>query len=98
MLIRFNCRRMIAIFPVGSFPALSLIELLSRPSSNQLDGSGYYVSATIIPDKKVNVIRGHRVIEHDKAITLLRLKKPPQPSAPVSGKLEKETPSYGIDG
>jgi hypothetical protein len=38
----------------------------------------------------VNVIGGHRVIEYDKPITLLRLKKPPQPSAAVSGKLEKK--------
>ena len=74
MLIRFNCCRMIPIFPVGSFPALSLIEFLARPSGNQLDRFGYYVSITIIPDKKMNVIRGHGVIEHAKAVTLLASK------------------------
>jgi hypothetical protein len=81
---------MIAILPVGSLPTLPLIEFLTGPSCDQLDRFGYDASIPIIPDKKVNVITSHGIIEHPKAVTLLGLKKPLEPPTAVSGKLEKE--------
>jgi hypothetical protein len=79
---------MIPIFPVGSFPTLSLVEFLSSPPRNQLDGFGCDVPVTIISDKEVN--GGHGVIENAKAEELLGLKKPLEPPTAVPGKLEKE--------
>jgi hypothetical protein len=51
MPIRFNRCRMITVFPVGTYSTLSQIEFLPRPSRNQLDRFGYYVSITIYPGK-----------------------------------------------
>jgi hypothetical protein len=40
--------------------------------------------------EEVNVIRGHHVVEHTQAITLLCLEKPLEITAAVPGKLEQE--------
>jgi len=44
MFVCFYRRRVIAIFPVGTFSTLPLIEFLAGPARYQLNGFGYRVS------------------------------------------------------
>lgn len=62
--VRLHRRRMITIFPVCPLPILPLIEFLTGPSRNQLNGIGDYVSSPVVSDKKVDVIGRHHVVEH----------------------------------
>ena len=90
MTARFYCCRVITIFPVCPFPVLPLIKLLPGPPGNQLDRVWDDISFANISDEEVNVIRGHHVVEHTQAITLLCLEKPLEITTAVPGKLEQE--------
>ena len=50
MFVCFYRRRMIAIFPVGTFSPLPFIEFLCCPARYQLNRFGYHVSMAIVPD------------------------------------------------
>ncbi len=52
----FHSRRMTAIFPVGAFSILPLVEFLPGPARYQLDGFGYHVSVTLNSDKEMDMV------------------------------------------
>lgn len=86
----FHCRRMISIFPVRSLAILPLIVFLPRSPSYQLDRVRNHLSFADISDQKVDVVRGHHIVEHTQPIALLGLEKPPQVSAPVPDEFQKK--------
>jgi hypothetical protein len=90
MLVGVNGCRMVTIFPVSPVPILLLIELLSCSPRYQLDGIGDHVSVSVIPDKKMNMIGGDRIIQDAEAIALPRLKQPLEVTAAVAGKFQEE--------
>ena len=92
VLIRFNGRGMIAIFPVCPFAALPLVEFLPRPACDQLDRLWYYIPFAVIPDQEVYMVGRDREVENLEAITPPSLKKPLEVSAPISGEFQKEFP------
>jgi hypothetical protein len=81
---------MIAIFPKGPFPILPPVVFLARPPCDQLHRLGDNLSLPAVLDKKVNMIRCHRIIQDTRPETFLPLKEPLQPPLPVSGKPQKE--------
>jgi glutaredoxin-related protein len=86
----FHSRRMITILPVCPLPILSLIELLSSPSCNELNGISDYVSFPIVFYKKVDMVGGHHIVEHAQAEALLGFEKPLEITTPVSAKLQQK--------
>ena len=68
MLACFHRCRMITVFPVSSFSTLPDIEFLPGPLRDQLNGFGDHISITLIPDKQMDVITSHRIVEYAKAI------------------------------
>ena len=54
---------MIAIFPIGPFPILPLIELLPRPARNQLNRFRDDISVAIVPDQKMDMLCGRNIVE-----------------------------------
>ena len=79
---------MIAIVPKCSFPFLPLLVFLSGAASDQLQRARDHISLTMINHKKVNVIRGDRVIQNHQTITVLGFQKPLEPSTSISGKFK----------
>ncbi len=90
MAVSFHSRRMITIFPVCPLPLLPLIEFLPSSSGDQLNRIGDDISSAVVSDKKVDVIGGHHIVEHTRAVPLVSLENPLQISAAVPGKLEQE--------
>ena len=78
------------IFPKGPFPILPPVVFLARPFCYQLHCLGDNLPLPAVLDKKVNMVRSHRIIQDTRAETLLPLEKPLQPPSPVSGKPQKE--------
>ena len=82
----FHCGSMITIFPVSPLSFLPLIEFLTNPSCNQLNGIRDYVSFAVVSGKEVDVVGRHHGVEHTQAEALPSFEKPLQISASVSGK------------
>jgi hypothetical protein len=70
----------IPVFPEGPFSLFSLIEFLAEAIGNQLYGFGDNIATGFIENKEVNMIAGHRKIEDNKPIPLLRLIQPLPPT------------------
>ena len=68
MLIRFNRRRVVTIFPECTFALFSPVVFLRRTAGDELHGLGNLPFATI-QNQQVYVIGGDDVIEHTKPIT-----------------------------
>jgi hypothetical protein len=90
MFVCFYRRRMIAIFPLGSFSTFPHIEFLPNPPRYQLNGFGDHVSTTSVPDQEVDVVGSHRITEHAETIALFGFKNPLEIAATISGKFEEE--------
>ncbi len=78
--------RMITVLPKGTFPAFSLVVLLTGPTGYKLHRSWNRRSLTIIRHKNVDVMRSYHVVQYHQAITFLGFQKPLQIPAPVFGK------------
>ena len=87
---RLHRGRMITIFPKSTFPILPLVIFLARPSSYQLHRLRDDLPLLSVPDKEVNMVRSHRIIQDTRPEPLLPLEKPLQPPSPISGKPQKE--------
>jgi hypothetical protein len=71
MFSSFYSGSMIAIVPKRSFAILPLVVFLSGAASHQLQRARDHITLTSINHKKVNVIRGDRVIQNHQTITVL---------------------------
>jgi hypothetical protein len=87
MVIRLHSGCLITIFPKRRFSFLPPVVFLARPSGDQLHRLGDNLSLTAVLDKKVNMVRSHRIIQDTRPETLLPLEKPLQPPVPVSEEL-----------
>jgi hypothetical protein len=90
MFVCFYRRRMIAIFPVGTFSTLPLIEFLSGPARYQLNGFGYHVSMAIVPDEEMNMVGSYRITEHAETVPLFCFKYPLEIAAAISGEFQEK--------
>jgi len=90
MVIGFHCGCMIAVFPECAFAFLSLIELLSSSTGNQLHRSRYYFASPAIENKQMNVVGCGDVVQHAQSIAPSRFKKPSHPRPAIFGEFEEE--------
>ena len=67
----------------------TLVKLLGGSASNQLQALGNNVLFSI-DNQKVNMIRGHNIVEYTQAVPFFCLKEPVTPSFPVFFKTEQE--------
>jgi len=79
----------VSLFPKGPFSLLALIKLLSGSSCNQLQALGDNVLFNI-DNQKVNMVRGHNIVEYTQTISFFCLKEPVPPSFSVFFKPEQE--------
>ena len=74
--IRLHCGGVITILPKGTLAILPLIVFLARPPCDQLHRLGYDLFSFIVPNNKMNMVGGHRVVQDGGPKTLLRLEEP----------------------
>ena len=70
MVVGFDRRGVIPIFPEGSVSTFTLVVLLDRPPGDELHAPGNDVWPCI-SDEQVNVITCQHVIEHSQSVRLL---------------------------
>ena len=90
MLVGLHDRRMVAVFPEGSFSLLPPAEFLCGAAGDELHGSGASLPLSSILYRKVDVVGGDRVVQDMEIIALLRFEEPVEPPFAIGGKLEQE--------
>jgi hypothetical protein len=89
MVVGFNCRGMITIFPESTFAILPQIELLGGSASDQLQ-AWRNCFLTVIQHQQMDVIGGDNEIEDFEAKTFLGLIQPMLIAPAVMREFQKE--------
>jgi hypothetical protein len=90
MMVRFDCGRMVAIFPEGALPLFSLVELLCCPACNQLHRPWNDIAFTAVEHEQMDVVRSGHVVEDPQTIALFGFKQPIHPGPAIPRESEKK--------
>ena len=74
--IRLHCGGVITILPKGTLAILPLIVFLAYPPLDQLHRLRYDLFSFIVPNNKMNMVGGHRVVQDGGPKTYLCFKNP----------------------
>ena len=89
MIISFNCRCEIPIFPKRPSPPLSAVVLLSGTCSDQLHASSN-TTPFRFPDEQVNMVAGYDEIKNGKAVACSGFKQPVTPANPIAFEFQQK--------
>jgi len=74
----YRCR-MISIFPEGTFPLLSLVELRSCPACNQLYRPWDDITSPTVEYDQMDMVRGGHMVEDPESVALFGFEQPDHP-------------------